>query len=225
MAGRPLGRQVGAGARADLGDASAQAAPVAGVNAQDQTFLRGAHQSNLAEIASAQLAQQKATTQTVKDLAARWLTDHTKLDNDLKPVAQRLQVTLPAAPNAQQQATARRYQQLSGAAFDKFWVESQMTGHMAAMQLGDAEAANGQNADVKQLAAASAPVIAEHGRLLDQAAPEVGAQPHGVDAGNGVSESAAGRWLPAGALLGSGVLAAAGSVLYVRRRQLDPAGQ
>jgi putative membrane protein len=66
----------------------AQAAP----SAQDTRFLRAAHQSNLAEIATGQLAQQKATNPTVRDLGARFVTDHTPLDQALQQTAAALGV-------------------------------------------------------------------------------------------------------------------------------------
>jgi putative membrane protein len=95
----------------------AQAAP----SQQDTAFLQAAHQSNLAEIAGGTLAQQKGQSQQVKDLGARFVTDHTNLDNSLKQAAQALGVTLPDAPDADQQAVAARYQATSGTAFDTLW--------------------------------------------------------------------------------------------------------
>lgn len=191
-------------------------AAMAAPNAQDRAFLTAAHQSNLAEIASAQLAQQKATTQKVKDLAATWLTDHTKLDNDLKPVAQRLNVTLPDAPNAEQQAVAAKYRATSGAAFDKLWVQTQMDGHMKTMRAGESEIANGSDATVVTLARAAAPVVANHGKLLDAAAPTVGLAPMGVDSGNGISSD--GPTPLAWGLIGGGVVVVAVSALVMWRR-------
>nr|WP_305786960.1 DUF4142 domain-containing protein [Actinoplanes lichenis] len=70
---------------------AAQAAP----SDQDAAYLRAAHQSNLAEIAGGKVAQQKGQSQDVKDLGARFVTDHTKLDAALRQTADQLGVDLP----------------------------------------------------------------------------------------------------------------------------------
>jgi putative membrane protein len=196
---------------------AASAAPAPGVSQQDQTFLSAAHQANLAEITAAKIAQQKATHQVTKDLAAVWITDHTRLDRDVQSLSRQLGVTLPTAPNAEQQALAARYQQTSGGAFDRLWVSTQIDAHMKAMRLGETELAQGSSPRVKAAARTAAPVIAKHGRLLDQAAPQVGAAPSGVNAGNGVSRSLTSSIFAVG-LLAAGLMLLAGSGLALRRR-------
>jgi putative membrane protein len=147
----------------------ASAATAAPVNAQDRAFLVGAHQANLAEITAAKIALQKATKPVTKQLAIRWIRDHSKLDASLRPVARKLGVALPSVPNPAQRALAAKYRATSGPAFDKLWVSTQMTAHHQAMALGDSELKRGSNPAVKHLAAASAPVVATHAQLLDKA--------------------------------------------------------
>src|SRR3712207_4098106 len=101
---------------------AASAAP----SEQDTTYMQAAHQSNLAEIATGRLAQQKAASQEVKGLGARWVEDHTRLDSALQDAAAALNVDLPDAPNAEQRALARRYEAASGEQFDALWIPTQM---------------------------------------------------------------------------------------------------
>ncbi|MBL7261169.1 DUF4142 domain-containing protein [Paractinoplanes lichenicola] len=75
---------------------------------QDASYLKAAHQSNLAEIAGGKIAQQKGTSEQVKNLGARFIADHTKLDTALRQTAEGLGVELPSAPNSEQQALAQR---------------------------------------------------------------------------------------------------------------------
>ncbi|TQS41878.1 DUF4142 domain-containing protein [Cryptosporangium phraense] len=144
------------------------------VNAQDRAFLVGAHQANLAEITAARIALRKATQPVTKRLAVRWIRDHSRLDASLRPVARRLGVALPDRPNAEQRALAARYRATCGPAFDRLWISTQMTAHHKAMALGKSELERGSAAPVRALARASAPVIAEHGELLDRAAQHLG---------------------------------------------------
>lgn len=208
-----------------LGGTGAHAAP-ADLNAQDRAFLAAAHQSNLAEIQAGTLAQQKATEQATKELGAKWIADHTKLDGSLRAVATKLGVTLPTAPNAEQRAAAARLTAASGAAFDKLWFELQMDGHMKTMAVGEKQVAGGNEAEVVALAKAAGPVIMEHGRLLDENATEVGAAPSAVDAGTGGQAAQERRSvLLAGAVAATGLLLVAVSALTLRRRRVAPVGR
>ncbi|GAA3351994.1 hypothetical protein GCM10020358_84160 [Amorphoplanes nipponensis] len=183
---------------------------------QDTAFLRAAHQSNLAEIATGRLAQQQAGSDRVKELGARWVADHTKLDTALRDTAGTLGVDLPDAPNAEQRALARRYQAASGAAFDKLWVPTQMDAHMKAMQLGEKELAQGGDAQAKKVAQDAAPVVAAHHDLLDDAARELGV-PARIDTGTGgqAARSSVPSALGFGAL---GLLLLGAALVLLRRR-------
>lgn len=171
-----------------LGFAGALLVPATAANAapsnQDATYLKAAHQSNLAEIAGGQIAQQKGNSQQVKDLGARFVADHTKLDTAVKSAASKLGVDLPSAPNAQQQAVAKRYQAASGKSFDSLYVSTQMDGHMAAMANGEKEISNGSDATAKQNAQDAAPVIASHHDALNAAARDLGV-PSRIGTGTG----------------------------------------
>src|SRR3954468_8066560 len=153
--------------------AAASAAPVAhqvaaapavraAVSSQDRTWMVAAHQSNLTEIAAGKAAQQKATTQKVRDLGAMFIRDHTAQDAQLTKAASSLGVSLPGAPNPQQRAALASVAAKSGAAFDTAWIASQTTGHAQTLAATDKEIANGSNATALKLAKAARPVIAMH---------------------------------------------------------------
>jgi putative membrane protein len=133
-----------------------------GVTAPDRTFLRAAHQSNLAEIATGKLAQQKSRNAHVRELGRMWVADHTRLDATLKQVAKRYGVSLPSQPNAEQRAQAARDAKLSGTAFDRTWLNGELTGHVKTRTAGRTELAKGSNADVQKIARTSAPIVQHH---------------------------------------------------------------
>jgi len=193
-----------------IGAGSAYAAP----SAQDTTFLQKAHQTNLAEIAVGNLAQQKATDQTVRDLGSRFVTDHAQLDQALQQTASALGVTLPNGPSADQQAVARRLEAANGRAFDQLFISTQLAGHMMAMRLGEAELSGGSDPQAKKVASDSAPVIKAHHEALASAAAALGV-PSNVNTGSG-GRAAPHRPYAIAALLGIlGVL-----LLAVGRRRL-----
>jgi putative membrane protein len=194
---------------------AASAAP----SGQDADYLKAAHQSNLAEISGGRIAEQKATSQAVKDLGARFVADHTKLDAALRKTAAALDVTLPTAPNAEQQAVAARYRAASGQDFDALFVSTQMTAHMKAMALGQTEVDNGADAQAKKVATAAAPVIASHHSALEAAARDLGV-PDSINTGTG--GLAAHRTVRSSAmvLITLGLLLVAGATLVLRRRRV-----
>jgi putative membrane protein len=192
----------------------AQAAP----SGQDAAYLRAAHQSNLAEIAGGKVAQQKGVSPQVKDLGARFVADHTKLDAAVRETAEALGVELPSAPNEKQRAVADRYEATSGEAFDALFVSTQMEAHMAAMALGRTELARGSDAQAKKTAQDAAPVIASHHDALEAAARDLGV-PDTIGTGTGGLAAGDTFTAPVIGLLGGGlVLIAGAAVLLLRRR-------
>jgi len=185
---------------------------------QDTTFLKAAHQSNLAEIATGKQAQQKASSQQVKDLGARFVTDHTRLDEALRQVATSLDVELPNAPNAEQRAAAARLDAASADQYDALWLSIQMDQHMKAMANGQKEIAEGSDAAAKKAAQDAAPVIKSHHDLIETAGRDLGI-PDLVDTGSAGLFGTSSSRTPAFVLLGIGVfLFLVGGVSVVRSR-------
>jgi putative membrane protein len=195
-----------------LGGSPAQAAP----STQDSQFLQAAHQTNLAEIAVGQLAQQKAASQTVRDLGGRLVTDHTQLDQALQQAATALGVNLPGTPNANQQAVAARLQAASGGAFDQLFVSTQLAGHETAMRLGETELASGSDAQAKKVASDSAPVIKSHHDALVAAANTLGV-PTNVNTGSGGRAAPHPPYTVASLLIAVGLLVVAVAGWRLRR--------
>ena len=197
-----------------VGVAGASTSTVA-PNAQDRAFLVAAHQSNLAEIAAGQSAQQKATTQVVKEHGQIFIRDHTRLDATVKQVASQLGVELPNAPSEAQRASLAAVNAKSGSAYDAAWLTQQLASHRASLAAGTKELAQGSDATVKGVASASAPVVKMHLAMLEEA---TGTAPSGANAGTGGQAADGSGGINTGwVLLGLGLVAAAGSLSLVRR--------
>lgn len=150
------------------------ATPSAALSAQDKQFLQAIHQANLFEISTGNLAQQKATSQEIKDLGGRFVTDHTKLDERVQSVARSGKLTLPDKVNTEQQATINQLQNVTGADFDTQWVTSQLTAHNQSMQLVQVELTQGSDPNAKQIAQQAAPVLQAHHQALVAVAQSLG---------------------------------------------------
>jgi putative membrane protein len=153
------------------------------LSAQDSQFLQQVHQGNLAEIAAGKLAQSKAGSVEVRDLGALFVTDHTQMDAAVQQLANTLGVTLPQAPNPEQQAMQTELQNASPGTFDSTFIPGQITAHTMTMQLIQTELANGTSNDVKKAASDAAPVVQKHHDRLMAAANALGV-PTSINTGN-----------------------------------------
>jgi putative membrane protein len=191
---------------------------LAAPSAEDVTWMQAAHQSNLAEIAAGNAAQQSATTPEVKQLGAMFVQHHTQLDTALTQAAQQLGIQLPAAPSAEQQQQLAAVQKKQGMAFDTAWISQQIGSHLTALAATQKELSAGSDPSVIAQAKAATPVVQQHLDELRTTAAKYGV-PTSVNGGTGGQAAGADRSPLGWGLAGLGGLAVlAGAVGLVRRR-------
>jgi putative membrane protein len=138
------------------------AAAMATLSKSDQTFVHQAAIAGMAEVAEAQLAVSKAQRDDVKQFAQRMIDDHTKANDQLKQLAAAKQVSLPTALDAKHKSEQARLEKLSGAAFDRAYIEAQVKAHQQAVSLFKTEAEKGGDPELKQFAAQTLPILQQH---------------------------------------------------------------
>ena len=72
----------------------------------DSTFATKAAQGGMAEVKLGQLAKDHASNQAVKDFGQRMIDDHSKANDQMKSIASKNGITLPADIDAKDQATS-----------------------------------------------------------------------------------------------------------------------
>jgi len=157
------------GASGSMGSKSGSASSGA-LSSADRTFATKAAQIGLAEVQTGQLAKDKAATDQAKQFGEHMVSDHTKANDELKRIAGDKQMSLPSAPAAKDQATLKRLQGMSGAAFDRAYLDSQIAGHKEAISAFQTEAKSGKDADLKSFATATLPNLQEHLKMATDAA-------------------------------------------------------
>lgn len=135
-------------------------------SSQDRSWLTAAHQTNLAEIQSGDLAAKKGDSGAVRDAGHVFAEDHGRLDAKLMPVAERLGVDLPRQPNAGQRHEASGFKRESGSKFDHTWIHDETQGHEKAISMTEKEIRDGSDVQVKQLAGSALPVLKKHLQTL-----------------------------------------------------------
>jgi putative membrane protein len=128
----------------------------------DTTFAMKAAQGGMAEVQMGKLAADKATDPDVKAFGQQMVDDHTKANDDLKSVAEKKGMTLPADLDAHDHATYSKLQKLSGAAFDHAYVKDMVLDHEKDVKEFQKEANNGKDTEIKDFASRTLPVLQGH---------------------------------------------------------------
>ena len=149
-----------------LGAMSVGAAAQSGqLSSADKMFVNKAAQGGMAEVELGQLATQKAQSDQVKQFGQKMVDDHTKANDKLKEVASQENITLPTGLDAKDQATKDRLSKLSGAQFDKAYMQDMVEDHKKDVAEFQKEANNGKDPAVKNFAQQTLPVLQQHLQL------------------------------------------------------------
>jgi putative membrane protein len=143
---------------------------------QDKTFLMKASQGGMAEVQLGQLAADKAKSPQVKAFGEKMVRDHTTLDNELKPFADRAGVPPPTGVSEEDQAEMDKLKGLSGAEFDKAYVADMLKDHKHDQEAFQQEIASTQNAKLKMAVEHGLKVIDQHLAIITRIANKMGVQ-------------------------------------------------
>lgn len=162
---------------------AASAAGASGLSPADQKFLREAAQGGMMEVELGRLAGQKAASADVKDFGQRMVTDHSQANDKLKSVAADKSFTLPTELSPEQRNEMDKLAKLSGAEFDRMYMEHMVKDHKKDVAEFDHEASHGGDAAVRGFAKETLPTLREHLTLAQQV-------DHKVDTSHGASSGA-----------------------------------
>ena len=132
------------------------------ISALDRTFVINAAQDSMAEVQLGQLARQQAASDAVKEFAQRMIQDHTQMNNELAELARTKGLTLPTDIGVQNRAVMARLSKLSGSRFDRAYMNEMVNAHARDIALFQRQAEQGQDRDLKNLAARRLPTLEEH---------------------------------------------------------------
>jgi putative membrane protein len=114
-------------------------------NTQDQTFVMQAGMSNRAEIDMGTLASTKATNASVKNFAQMMITEHNKAQSDLQDVADDVDLPYTDSLDAENVALKQTLSGLSGVAFNRAYMQSQVAAHTKTLANFDAGLSGGSS--------------------------------------------------------------------------------
>lgn len=145
------------------------AATMSTLSEDDREFMIDAAKGGLMEVEAGRMAQEKATSQKVKDLATMIVNDHTQANQELKSLASSKNVMLPDSLDRDKKEHLESMRKMGGKEFDKHYISMMKEDHRE--DINDFEKASNKasDADVKAFASKTLPVLRKHKDSVDAA--------------------------------------------------------
>ena len=134
----------------------------ASVPAADKNFVQKAAVGGLVEVEMGKLAQQKGSSDQVKQFGSRMVEDHSKANDELKQVASAKGMTVPTDVDAKHKAKMDKMQKLSGSQFDRAYMDDMVADHKEDVADFKKQAHSGKDSDLKAFAAKTLPTLEDH---------------------------------------------------------------
>ena len=132
------------------------------VPAADKAFAMKAAVGGMAEVELGKLAQQKGASDQVKQFGSRMVDDHSKANDELKQVASSKGIALPSELDAKHKAKLTKMQKLSGAQFDRAYMDDMVADHKQDVADFKKESTSGKDSDLKSFAGKTLPTLEDH---------------------------------------------------------------
>jgi len=138
------------------------AATTAQAQSGDQAFVTKLGGIAMAEVELGTMARDKASSRDVKGFGQRMIDDHSNAGKELKSIAERKNLTWPTALPPDAVALKDRLSKLSGAAFDKAYIDAMVSGHRDLLPQVKAHAQSGSDPEVKAWATKASSSVQAH---------------------------------------------------------------
>ena len=135
---------------------------------QDRKFIDNAMRSNHAELAIAQIAQDKASNPEVKRYAERLIADHGKAGSELEGIVSKLGYQPSKKAQEGHKGDAKKFAKMGGDKFDREFARQMVKDHEKTIKLFKEEAQDGQAQELWQFAQKTLPTLEEHLRIARQ---------------------------------------------------------
>jgi putative membrane protein len=128
----------------------------------DKKFVMEALKGGMGEVELGKLASEKASNDAVKQFGKRMADDHGKAGEELKKLAQDKGITPPGELDAKHKKLHDRLAKLSGADFDRTYMDEMVKDHRKDVKEFKREADKAKDPDVKAFAVKTLPTLEEH---------------------------------------------------------------
>ena len=133
-----------------------------GLSTAEKIFVTKATKGNFAEVELGKLASQKSHNADVKAFGEQMVTDHSKANDNLKPIADSNGVQWPTKLTGEPKALYDKLSGLSGAAFDKTYIHAMVEGHQQTAKDYETESGKVKDPQLKSYIDQTLPVVQQH---------------------------------------------------------------
>lgn len=129
----------------------------------DASFIKKAADANMTEVELGKLAGDNGQSQAVKDFGERMVKDHGKAGDDLKPIAEKLNVEIPSeVKNAQHKETIDELKKLKGEEFDRKFSRMMVQDHEKVISMFERAEGEVKDPELKKFIQDTLPTLKEH---------------------------------------------------------------
>lgn len=132
------------------------------IDAAAKDFTADAATGGMMEVELGMMAEQKAKSQGVKDFGKMMVDDHTKINDNLKDIASKKNIDLPASITPDQKKDVDKLSKKSGADFDKAYVDMMVDDHKKDIDAFKKAQGNVSDNDIKNFITNSLPILQKH---------------------------------------------------------------
>lgn len=136
----------------------------------DKEFVKSVLESNAMEVQLGNLAQEKASSDAVKELGKRMVESHTQTSEQLKQAAAALNIQVSAEPPRKAKKAVEKLSKLSGTDFDRAYTKMAADEQKQAVKQFEREAKNGKVSGVREFASKNLSVEQERQKQAEELA-------------------------------------------------------
>ena len=145
----------------------------------EERFMKEAASGGLMEVELGKIAAEKGSHQRVKEFGKRMQADHSKANDQLKKIAAKKGVDLPSEPSGEHKSTMDKLTKLSGAEFDREYMDAMVDDHKEDIEKFQTQADKGKDPDLKKFASDNLPVLKKHLELAQSTQKQTKAEGKG----------------------------------------------
>ncbi|WAC10595.1 DUF4142 domain-containing protein [Dyadobacter pollutisoli] len=128
----------------------------------DKKFVMSAADGGMLEVKLGELAAKKAASAKCRDFGKTMITDHTKVNGELKALAAKKQISIPTGLSAAKQQQYDSLNAMSGEKFDMLYMNMMIASHEETIGLFQTESNKGQDPDFRKWADSKIPALKHH---------------------------------------------------------------
>jgi putative membrane protein len=140
---------------------------------KDTEFAVDVADASMLEVKLGGLAQAQGSSLKVRELGLLMFEEQTKMNEELKSLAARKNISLPVTLSEKSQKKYNDLAKKNGADFDKAFAKAMVKGHRDVIALFQREAETGSDNDLREWASGKLPELQHHLSMAEQTEDEV----------------------------------------------------